>query len=218
MLVFLPGYMSDMEGSKAVALFNWCVANGRACLLLDYSGCGQSDGDFANGSLSQWRDEVVALIDAKTDGSVLLVGSSMGGWLMLLVGLILGERLAGMVGIAPAPDFSSWGYDKEQKAQLTAGATVHEDNPYRPAPTPTPPKFWQDAQTHCMLNGKIALTCPVRLLHGEDDEDVPPDISILLMQALQSKDVQATLVKQGDHRLSREEDIVLLIRTVESLL
>jgi len=216
--VFLPGYMSDMAGGKATAVFDWCTANGRACLLLDYSGCGQSDGDFADGSLSRWRDEVLALIHQRVDGPVVLIGSSMGGWLMLLVGLALGERLAGLVGIASAPDFSEWGYDEEQRAQLAAGRTVFEDNPYGPQPTPTHAQFWQDAQTLRLLDAPIPLDCPVRLLHGQDDGDVPPDISLRLAQALQSDDVQITLIKAGDHRLSRDGDIALLLQTLKTFL
>jgi pimeloyl-ACP methyl ester carboxylesterase len=104
--VFLPGYMSDMAGSKATALFDWAVARGRAALLLDYSGCGESPGAFADGTLSRWRDEVVALVEARCPGPVVLVGSSMGGWLMVLATLALGERVASLVGIAAAPDFT----------------------------------------------------------------------------------------------------------------
>jgi len=216
-VVFLPGYMSDMSGSKAAAVFERAAAQGRECLLLDYSGCGQSSGDFADGSLSRWRDEVLALIEAQVSGPVVLVGSSMGGWLMLLVGLALGERLAGLVGIAAAPDFSDWGYDPAQQARLAAGETIFEPNPYGPEPTPTHARFWQDAQDHRLLGSRIALTCPVRLLHGQEDSDVPPEISLRLAAALASADVQVTLVKGGDHRLSRDTDIALLLRTIESL-
>ena len=209
-IVFLPGYMSDMEGGKATSLFDWASDNGHACLLLDYSGCGRSGGEFANGTLSRWRDEVLALIGAKLEGPVVLVGSSMGGWLMLLVALELGDRLAGMVGIAAAPDFSDWGYDAAQKAKLAAGETIYEDNPYGPEPTPTHANFWQDAERHKLLAGKIAIDCPVRLLHGQRDADVPWQTSLKLAEALRSDDVQLTLVKDGDHRLSRERDIALL--------
>lgn len=216
-LVFLPGYMSDMSGSKATALFGWAQANGRACLLLDYSGCGASSGDFADGTLSRWREEVVALIDAKCAGPVLLVGSSMGGWLMLLVALALGARVAGLVGIAAAPDFTEWGYDAAQKAKLARGETVLEDNPYGLEPTPTHPGFWADGQSHLLLGGPIALDCPVRLIHGQRDTDVPFETSLRLAAALHSTDVQVTLIKDGDHRLSREADIALLLRTVAAL-
>ena len=216
-LVFLPGYMSDMTGSKATALWDHAAATGRECLLLDYSGCGETPGDFADGTLTRWRDEVVALIEAHLDGRVVLVGSSMGGWLMLLVARRLDRRLAGLVGIAAAPDFTEWGYGKAQKAELAAGRPVFEDNPYGPEPTPTHPGFWADGQALRQLEGQIALDCPVRLLHGQEDADVPPEISLRLAAALRSSDVQVTLVKGGDHRLSREQDIALLLRTVAAL-
>ena len=216
-LVFLPGYMSDMAGGKATAVFDWAMAKRRSCLLLDYSGCGSSDGAFADGTLTRWAGEVIALIEARVEGSVVLIGSSMGGWLMLLVAEALGDRVAGMVGIAAAPDFSQWGYDADQQARLAAGETVFEDNPYGPEPTPTHAAFWRDAQNRLMLDRSIAVTCPVRLIHGQRDADVPWQISLRLADALLSDEVQVTLVKNGDHRLSREQDIALLLRTIESL-
>ena len=217
-VIFLPGYMSDMEGGKATALFDWCVEQGRECLLLDYSGCGQSEGDFADGSLGKWRDEVLALIAAKVRAErVIVIGSSMGGWLMLLVGMALGERLHALLGIAAAPDFSDWGYTEVHKSQLRAGITIYEENSYGYDPTPTHAKFWQDAETHKLLDDDITITAPVRLLHGQEDTDVPPDTSLRLARALASEDVQVTLVKGGDHRLSRDGDIALLLRMVDSL-
>lgn len=215
-IVFLPGYMSDMAGGKATAVFDWARRNRRACLLLDYSGCGESDGDFADGTLSRWREEVLALIGTKISGPVILAGSSMGGWLMLLAGETLGGRLAGIVGIAAAPDFSDWGFDAAQKAELRAGRTVYEENPYGPEPTPTHGAFWQDAEALRVLDRTIAIDCPVRLLHGQRDADVPWDVSLRTAEALRSDDVQVTLIKDGDHRLSREQDIALLLQTVAS--
>ncbi|HWK40654.1 MAG TPA: alpha/beta hydrolase [Croceibacterium sp.] len=216
-LIFLPGYMSDMAGGKATALFDWAVAEGRECLLLDYSGCGASSGTFAEGTLSRWHAEVLALVSARLSGPLVLVGSSMGGWLMLLVARSLGEQVAGLVGIAAAPDFTQWGYDDRQREQLAQGRTVLEDNPYGPEPTPTHPGFWADAQAQRLLGGEIAIDCPIRLLHGQEDTDVPPEISLRLAAALRSPDVQVTLVKGGDHRLSRDGDIALLLRTVAAL-
>lgn len=209
-LVFLPGYMSDMSGSKATALFDQAREKGRACLLLDYSGCGASDGDFADGMLSRWRDEVLALIECYVAGPVLLVGSSMGGWLMLLVAEHLKHRLAGLIGIAPAPDFTCWGYSAAQRAALAAGETIFEENPYGPDPTPTHPGFFADAECHRRLDSMIDLTCPVRLLHGKADADVPWEISLRLKAAFRSGDVQVTLIEDGDHRLSRDSDIAAL--------
>lgn len=221
-LVFLPGYMSDMAGSKATSLFDWASANGHPCLLLDYSGCGESDGDFADGTLSRWREEVLALIEAETQGPIVLAGSSMGGWLMLLCALELEAshpgRLAGLIGIAAAPDFTEWGYSDAQKAALTEGQTIFEDNPYGYDPTPTHALFWQDGEQQRVLDSDLALTCPVRLLHGQLDTDVPWELSLRIAAALRSDDVQVTLIKDGDHRLSREGDIALLLRVVAALL
>jgi pimeloyl-ACP methyl ester carboxylesterase len=215
-LVFLPGYMSDMAGSKATALFEWARTQGRACLLLDYSGCGASSGDFAEGTLSRWRDEVLAVMAARTPGPVVLVGSSMGGWLMLLVALER-DHIAGLVGIAAAPDFTDWGFDAGEKAELAAGRTILRPNAYGPDATPTHARFWLDGQRQRLLDRPIALDCPVRLLHGQADPDVPWDTSLRLAARLRSDQVQVTLVKDGDHRLSRAEDLALLIATVAGL-
>ncbi|HUQ13266.1 MAG TPA: alpha/beta hydrolase [Novosphingobium sp.] len=216
-VVFLPGYKSDMSGSKATALFAWAQAAGRECLLLDYSGCGQSDGDFAEGTLSRWRDEAVALIESHAGREAVLVGSSMGGWLMLLVARALPGRVAGLVGVAVAPDFTDWGLDAGQRAALGAGETVLEENPYGPEPTPTHPGFFADARANLVLGGEIEFDGPVRLLHGQRDSDVPFDVSLRLARHVRSEDVQVVLIKDGDHRLSRDADIALLLRTVETL-
>ena len=217
-LVFLPGYMSGMAGSKASAVFDWAAANGSACLLLDYSGCGESEGDFADGTLTRWRDEVLSLVDAFCPGPVVLIGSSMGGWLMLLCALALPpEHRAGLVGIAPAPDFTEWGRSAEDKATLAAGEVVGEPDQYGPEPTPTYPGFWADGEASKLLGQQIPIDCPVRLLHGQSDPDVPWEISLRLAAALRSVDVQVTLVKDGDHRLSRGEDIALVLHIIAAL-
>lgn len=216
-LVFLPGYMSDMAGGKATATMKWAAANGRECLLLDYSGCGESSGDFADGTLSKWCDEILALLEACGIERVTLIGSSMGGWLMLLVAEALGARIAGVIGIASAPDFTDWGYSDEQKATLAAGDAVFEDNPYGPEPTPIYAAFWADGEAQKMLGREVLIDCPVRLLHGQSDDDVPWGTSLRLAEKLRSPDVQVTLVKDGDHRLSRAEDIALLLRTIANL-
>ena len=217
-LVFLPGYMSDMAGSKAQAVFDWAMLNGQACLLLDYSGCGESDGDFADGTLSRWREDVLALVDKHCPGPVVFVGSSMGGWLMLLCALALpAERRAGLIGVAPAPDFTDWGYSASDSAKLAAGEIIYEANPYGPEPTPTWPGLWADGQKLLVLHAEIPLACPVRLLHGLADADVPSDISLRLAAALHSSDVQVTLIKDGDHRLSRPSDLALLLSAVAEL-
>lgn len=215
--VFLPGYKSDMSGSKAQAVLEFARDQRRGCLLLDYSGCGLSSGDFAGGTLSKWRDEVLALIDHAGFDKVVLIGSSMGGWLMLLLAAALGNRAAALVGIAAAPDFTDWGTSDQDKARLAAGETVFDDNPYGPEPTPTHPGFWTDGQALRQLSSEVPFTGSVRLLHGQADADVPWDISLRLAATLRSADVQVTLIKDGDHRLSREGDIDLLLRTLAAL-
>ena len=210
--------MSDMAGSKASAMLDWCAARTRECLLLDYSGCGNSEGEFADGTLSRWAREIVDLVTAKVASErIVIVGSSMGGWLMLLVAQALADRVAGLVGIAAAPDFTDWGYDAAEKARLAAGHAVYQDSDYGYDPMPTHPGFWSDGQSSRMLDAEIPIDCPVRLLHGVEDNDVPAEISLRMAAALRSLDVQVTLVKGGDHRLSREGDIALLLRTVASL-
>ena len=217
-ILFLPGYMSDMEGSKAVALDAWAEANGHAMLRLDYAGCGASDGAFAEGTLTGWRDDVLHLIDTRTEGPLLLVGSSMGGWLMLLVALARPDRVRGLVGIAAAPDFTEWSFSDADKARLIAEGRIEEPSDYSDQPYLTTCAFWESGQASLLLGGEITLDCPVRLLHGQADADVPWEVSLRLAAALRSADVQAILVKSGDHRLSRDCDIALLIATVERLL
>ena len=216
-IVFLPGYMSDMEGSKALALDRWAAEHGRAMLRLDYSGCGASEGAFEDGTLEIWRDDVLHLIDTLTEGPLLLVGSSMGGWLMLLVALARVERVAGLVGIAAAPVFTEWGFDDADKARLATEGRIAEPSDYGDQPYVTTLGFWKSGQANRLLDGAIALDCPVRLLHGQADPDVPWSVSIRLAEQLRSADVQVTLIKDGDHRLSRDQDIALLLRTVAAL-
>jgi pimeloyl-ACP methyl ester carboxylesterase len=217
LIVFLPGYMSDMAGGKATAVFDWAVVNNRGCLLLDYSGCGDSDGEFKDGNLSKWRDEVLALIDHVGAEQVVLIGSSMGGWLMLLVGRALGERLSGMIGIAPAPDFTRWGFTDAQRATIRDDGVLYQPNHYGPEATPTWAGLYDDGVAHEVLGGEIAIHCPVRLFHGQADADVPWKISLKLAESLQSNDVRVTLIKDGDHRLSRDTDVALLIDAVAEL-
>lgn len=217
-LLFLPGYMSDMEGGKAVALHRWADAQGRAMVRLDYAGCGASEGRFVDGTLAGWRDDVLLLIDRVIAGPVLLVGSSMGGWLALLVALARPDRIVGLVGIAAAPDFTQWGFTDADKALLRTEGRIEEPSPYGDTPYVTTRAFWESGQALRLLEAEIPIDCPVRLLHGQADPDVPWDIALQTAARLRSSDVQTLLVKDGDHRLSRDGDIALLIRTVASLL
>lgn len=217
LIVFLPGYMSDMAGGKATAVFDWAMANNRNCLLLDYSGCGLSEGEFKNGTLSRWRDDVLGVIAHVGAGNIVLIGSSMGGWLMLLVGLALGERLSGMVGVAPAPDFTRWGFTDAQRETIRNDGVLLQPNPYGPKATPTWAGLYNDGVLHETLGEPIAIHCPVRILQGQADADVPWKIALKLAEALQSNDVRVTLIKDGDHRLSRDADVALLIDAVAEL-
>jgi pimeloyl-ACP methyl ester carboxylesterase len=216
-LVFLPGYMSDMQGSKAKALETWAISNGRAMLRLDYAGCGESEGAFEDQTLISWRDDVVLAIELIIRGPVVLVGSSMGGWLMLLVALILPTDVKGLVGIAAAPDFTEWGFTAEQKGRIEKHGRLEQPSPYG-APLVTTWALWQSGHANQQLRQFIPINCPVRLIHGQCDTDVPWDISTRLAEKLCSPDVQVVLVKDGDHRLSRDQDIRLIINTVKHLL
>lgn len=218
LLLFLPGYRSDMEGGKAQAVFAHARAIGRACLLIDYSGCGSSEGRFEDGTLAVWRDDVLALVDHYwPQGRIIPVGSSMGGWLALLVALARVERVAGLIGIAAAPDFTAWGFAEAQKQVLREEGRIVEPSDYGD-PMVTTLAFWESGQANQLLNDEIALNCPVRLLHGQQDEVVPWQIAIRTASCLRSDDVQMLLVKDGDHRLSRESDIALLLGLVDGLL
>ena len=218
-LVFLPGYMSDMEGTKALALDGWAEREGRAMLRFDYAGCGMSDGDFEEQTLANWRGDVLAMLeDVLEEAPVVLVGSSMGGWLMLLAALARPQQVRGLVGVAAAPDFTAWGFSQEQKFQILQDGRLEQPSPYGERPTVTTRAFWESGEALRLLHAPIAIDCPVRLLHGQADADVPWLYSLELMKLVRSADVRATFIKDGDHRLSRGADIALLIATVAELL
>ena len=216
-IVFLPGYASDMSGSKAVAIETWARANGRAFLRFDYAGCGESEGAFEDQTLTSWRDDALAVIDSVIKGPVMLVGSSMGGWIMLLAALARPERVAGLVGIAAAPDFTDWGFTPEQKMALLSEGRLEEPSIYSPEPTITTRGFWESGEANRLMHGPIDLGVPTRLIHGQRDPDVPWERSIALAGLIRSDDVQTVLVKDGDHRLSRPQDIALILHAIEDV-
>jgi pimeloyl-ACP methyl ester carboxylesterase len=187
-------------------------------LRFDYAGCGLSEGEFEAQTLAAWNDDVLAMIDDVATGPVVLVGSSMGGWLMLLAALARPDRVAGLVGIAAAPDFTGWGFTPEQKMTILREGRLEEPSPYGERPTVTTRAFWESGESLRLLHAELAIDCPVRLLHGQADADVPWTWSLELAKQLRSADVQTALVKDGDHRLSRPQDIALLIATVNGLL
>lgn len=211
--VFLPGFRSDMAGGKAVAMEAWCRARGQACLRLDYAGHGASDGAFTDGTIGTWTQDALSVIDAQTTGPLLLVGSSMGGWIALLIALARPARMAGLIGIAAAPDFTEalmWdAMMPAERARLLADGVLLTPSQYG-EPTPVTLRLIEDGRRHLLMHGPIGIRCPVRLLHGQRDPDVPWETSVRLSERLESRDVQVTLVKDGDHRLSREQDLVVL--------
>lgn len=217
LLVFLPGYMSDMDGGKAQAMFAHARARGQAALLFDYSGCGRSDGAFADGTLDVWRDDALFLIDQYWDGAIVTVGSSMGGWIALLIALARPERTAGMIGIAAAPDFTRWGFTDAEKALLATEGQLVEDSDHADIPYVTTLNFWRSGERNLLLGSTIAMDGPVRLLHGQRDDVVPQDVPLALMDAISGDDVRLLLIKDGDHRLSRDSDIAALLRAVDEV-
>jgi len=197
-LVFLPGYASDMEGAKALALDAFAERRGLAMLRFDYSGTGSSGGRFEDGTLEAWLDEALALVDRLTGGPLIAIGSSMGGWIALHLAQRRPERVQALIGIAAAPDFTEWGADRNRD-YLT-------------------PAFRESGHKLSLLDGQIAVDCPVRLIHGEADGDVPLDIAFRTMRALRSADVQVTVIKGGGHRLSEPHEIGTILSTVAELL
>ena len=201
-IVFLPGYASDMEGAKALALDAFAERQGLAMLRLDYSGTGASEGRFEDGTLDRWLEEALAAIDRLTHGPLVLVGSSMGGWIALHLALLRPDRVRALVGIAAAPDFTDWGFadaDAAERSGLARG-------------------FWESGQKLRLLDNQIPIDCPVRLLHGEQDNEVPMEIAFRMLRAFRSADVQLDVIKGGGHRLSEPHEIDAILRTVAALI
>ncbi len=220
-VVFLPGFRSDMTGDKATALAAFCAETGQAMLRFDYSGHGASGGVFEDGTIGQWSADALTAIDRLTEGKLILVGSSMGGWIALLTALKRPERIAGLIGIAAAPDFTQrlmWdSMTFEERARILREGVLHIPSQYG-APTPVTLKLIEDGRSHLLLEGPILLDCPVRLLHGQDDPDVPWELALRTAQKMTSKDLEIVLIKDGDHRLSRPKDLGVLRRTLAGLL
>jgi pimeloyl-ACP methyl ester carboxylesterase len=220
-VLFLGGFKSDMSGSKALALEAWCRARGRAFTRFDYHGHGQSSGAFVDGSIGRWRDDVLAVLDELTEGPQILVGSSMGGWIMLLVALARPHRVAGLIGIAAAADFTEdlirASLNDAQRERLQREGLIRQPSEYGPDPYPITAHLLDEARDHLLLRGALPISCPVRLLHGMRDADVPWQTSLRIAERLAGEDVRITLLKDGEHRLSRDADLVLLTDTLAEL-
>jgi len=220
-VTFLHGFRSDMSGDKAETLAALCAARGQAMLRFDCSGHGASGGDFADGTIGRWRDDALAVIDALAPGPLLLAGSSMGGWLALLVALARPRRVRALVGVAAAPDFTEtqmWqAMTQDERATLMRDGRLIAPNAYG-EPYPLTRALIEEGRHHLLLAAPIRLACPVRLLHGQQDADVPWQTALRLAERIEGADIQVTLVKDGEHRLSRPQDLALLGRTVGALL
>jgi pimeloyl-ACP methyl ester carboxylesterase len=220
-VMFLPGFRSDMNGEKAAALAAFCAARGQSMLRFDYSGHGASGGQFETGTIGHWSQDALTVLDRLTAGQVILVGSSMGGWLALLTALRRPERVAAIIGVAAAPDFTEklmWdAMTFEERARLMREGMLRVPSQYG-EPTTITRALIEDGRKHLLLDKPILLDCKVRLLHGQADPDVPWEIALRTAEQLTAPDVEIILVKDGDHRLSRPRDLALLRRTLAALL
>ncbi|WP_265528434.1 alpha/beta fold hydrolase [Sphingomicrobium marinum] len=216
-MLFLPGYASDMDGGKATAIDALAAERGLPCIRFDYSGTGLSDGAFADGTLSRWLDEALAILDAKAQGPVIPIGSSMGGWLALLIALRRPDRVAGVMGIAAAPDFTDWGFTQAQKDTIRADGKLEEPNPYGPEPYVTHKGFWESGEQLRLLDGDIDFSGPARFVHGDKDQDVPVSIALKAMRQLKGTDIQLKLIKHGGHRLSEPHEIAAILTELVAL-
>lgn len=220
-VVFLGGFKSDMSGSKASAVDAYCHARGQAFLRFDYQGHGESGGQFEEGTIGLWTADALAVIDHLTEGPVVLVGSSMGGWIMLNVALARPDRVQALIGIAAAPDFTEdliWQQMEEPaRMVLETEGVIYETSDYGDDPYAITKALIDDGRKHLLLRGEIPFSGPVRLLHGQRDPDVPWQRSLTLAEKLTSADVRCVFVKDGDHRLAREQDLALLTTTLAEL-
>ncbi|NXT61498.1 ABHDA protein, partial [Chaetops frenatus] len=221
-VIFLPGFNSNMNGQKAGALQDFCKSLGHAFIRFDYTGCGSSDGKFEECTIGKWRKDVLSILDELTDGPQILVGSSMGGWLMLHAAIARPDKVAALVGVAVAADHVVTTFKRlpieaqkeiEEKGEWKY-QTKHNEAGYYSLTY----DFIREAENHCVLNSPIPVTCPIRLIHGMKDGDVPWQISMQVADRVLSKDVDVILRKIGQHRMSDKEDTKLLVNTVDDLI
>ncbi|HUO89412.1 MAG TPA: alpha/beta hydrolase [Rhizomicrobium sp.] len=219
-IVWLNGLKSVMTGTKAQAVDAWAAERGRACVRFDYFGHGASSGDFRDGTVTRWLDDSLTVIERLCHGPQILVGSSMGAWLAVLSALARPERVAGLLLIAPAVDFTEvllWNtFSPDVRGQIQRDGEWLRPSQYDPQPYPITCSLIEDGRKHLVLGASIELSCPVRILQGMADPDVPWQHAMKLVDRL-GPDTELTLVKAGDHRLSRASDIALLLRTLGAM-
>lgn len=221
-VIFLGGFTSDMTGAKATALERWCRERGQRFIRFDYSGHGASSGQFADGTIGRWRDEALAVLDRLTEGPQVLVGSSMGAWIMLLAALARPQRIAGLLGVACAADFTGYllwdQLDEAWRERLQRNGLIRLPSPYG-EPYLITWRLIEEARQHGLLDRpELPIQAPVRLIHGLMDRSVPWRTSLTVLEKLQAADARLILVKDGEHTLSRDQDLRLLLQTLEELL
>jgi len=221
-VVFLCGHGSDMEGTKALEVEAWAKATGRSCLRFDYRGHGLSSGEFLDGNISSWTQDCLAAFDALTEGPQIVIGSSLGGWLMLNLALARPDRVAGLIGIAAAPDFTEdllWAaFDADQRRDIEADGVIALPNPYSDEPVRYPWHLITDGRKNLRLRGPLEITAPVHLLHGMQDEEVPWQTATRTAECLGSAHVELSLVKAAGHRFSEPDQLALLRQTLDGML
>ena len=221
-LLFCGGFSSDMEGTKALALEQWGRLKGIEVTRFDYQGHGASSGHFTEGTIGNWYNDSLCILDQVTSGSQIIVGSSMGGWIMILLALARPHRIAGLIGIAAAPDFTEeliWkNLDQTSRQRLIDDGILYDSSADGQESSPITRELIEEARSHLVLGTTIDVRCPVRLIHGICDQDVPWQTSMTLLERLNSSDVHLVLIKDGTHRCSRPQDIDLLKATCDSLI
>lgn len=220
-VLFLGGFRSDMTGAKAIRVEDWARARGRACLRFDYSGHGQSGGGFEDGTIGGWAADAEAILAAVTDGPQILVGSSMGGWIACLLARRRPERVAGLVGIAAAPDFTEdlmWArFGPAERAALAAEGRIALASEHSDEPTVVTRRLIEEGRENLVLRAPLRMPFPVRLLHGTEDRDVEPAVGMRLLAHLASPDARLTLVKGAGHRFSEPDELALLADTLDEI-
>lgn len=218
-VIFCGGFMSDMQATKALALEKYCRELGLSYVRFDYTGRGQSSGKFADGTISRWRDDALAVFDQVTEGPQILIGSSMGGWIGLLIAMTRPDRVKAFIAIAPAPDFTEdlvWEkFSPQHQAELMTKGVIYESSPYSDDPYMITRALIEDGRNNLIMDKPILLNVRVRILQGMQDQDVPWQRTMQLVEKIQSNDLRVTLIKDGEHRLAREQDLALLRQTLQ---
>ena len=221
-LIFLGGFMSDMSGTKALTLEAFAQARGLGFLRFDYRGHGASPGRFEDGTIGGWLADTLAVLDRLTEGPQILIGSSMGGWMAMLAALARPDRVAGLLGIAAAPDFTEYLIQARTtealREQMARDGYVLYPSAYSEEPYVITMRLIEEAREHLLFGKPIPIPCPVRLVQGMQDPDVPWQTTLKLCEALESDDVELTLLKSAGHRLSEPDELALILRTLEALI